>query len=186
MQNWKSSIAASGFGKPACCPPATGAEIDRLEDALQSTLPAELRSLLLQTNGVREERGSAAAPNAGAAPELSWILDAQGILDYNREVRDENSAYRYMDPDDKTGEQPIEDFLVFSNIPGNGDLYAICLFPIDGFRSGEIVLWDHDDNERILAAPSLSAWIQGWGSFDGGHESTDASGTPAPFTVGSS
>jgi hypothetical protein len=109
---------------------------------------------------------------------LYWVLDVAGILQYNREVRDENSAYRYMDPDEKTGEQPVEQFLVFSNIPGNGDLYAICLFPVAGIRASEIVLWDHAENERILVAPSLSAWIESWGAFDEGHDLGGGQGLP--------
>jgi hypothetical protein len=163
MRNWKSLIDSSAVGKPCLCRPATAAELYAIENEFRLTLPAELRSLLSQTNGIHGATESASHRNCAGDAGLSWVLSAADILQYNREVRDENSAYRYMDPDDQSEEQPVDEFLFFSNIAGNGDLHAICLFPVEGFRPFEVILWDHAENRRTLAAPSLSAWIESWG-----------------------
>lgn len=148
MHNWKALVKSALAGGLRFGAPAAVADLQRLERILEIKLPAELRSLLSAADGIQDAGGQ------------SWILDVDGILQYNLEVRADDSAYRFMEPDDRLDQQPIDEFLVFSDSPGNGDLLAICLFPVDGVRPGEIVLWEHAYNDRTRIAPDLVSWIQ--------------------------
>lgn len=158
MRNWKALVQSASLGRLRFGAPATAADLNRVERALELRLPAELRSLLSTANGIDDGR------------DLSWILDVDNLIQYNLEVRSEDSGYRFMEPDDRLDQQPIDEFLVFSDMPGGGDLLAICLFPVDGFRPGEIALWEQANNDRTLVAPSLAAWIENWGGADSGRD----------------
>lgn len=168
MQNWKALVKSAFAGGLRFGAPASAADLHRVERVLDIQLPEQLRSLLSSSNGIADARGQA------------WIFDASEIMHYNMEVRAEDSAYRFMDPDDRLDQQPIDEFLVFSDLPGEGDLLAICLFPVDGFRPGEIVLWEHAENDRTRIAPDLASWIEhssqqpGSTARDDGHVAADS------------
>jgi cell wall assembly regulator SMI1 len=119
-------------------PPATAEQLHEAEAALGVALPAELRSLLLETNGAEVVYGL----------ELVW--SAQALAQRNLDLR---SAWR-------RGEwagTATFDHLLFFGERGNGDLYCL---PIAGDRvENQVLLWDHEDDTRTSVATSLADWL---------------------------
>ncbi|HEX8995991.1 MAG TPA: SMI1/KNR4 family protein [Ktedonobacterales bacterium] len=120
-------------------PPATPENVRAMEASLGVVLPAELRDLLLETNGAEVAYGTG----------LVWSAEkiAQRNLDMRREWR----------RGEWVGTMPI-DYLLFFGELGNGDL---CFFPItaEGVRN-RVFCWDHEDDSRTSSAVSLADWLQ--------------------------
>jgi SMI1/KNR4 family protein SUKH-1 len=123
-------------------PPATVEQLHDVEAALGVTLPADLCSLLRETNGAEVVYGL----------ELVWSTEA--LVQRNLELR---SAWR-------RGEwagTATFDQLLFMGERGNGDLYCL---PIKGKRvESQVFLWDHEDDSRTTTAASLTDWLGGNG-----------------------
>src|SRR5262245_11467142 len=68
-------------GKPSFYPGASAANIADAEAALKATLPASIRSLLLETNGVMEMM----AIDGGECFESMWLLwNIEEVVEQNR------------------------------------------------------------------------------------------------------
>lgn len=121
-------------------PGATTSQLTMLEEALSITLREELKSLLMESNGVRGEY------------ELRLIWSAEEIIQRNLRMR--TSAVfreRYM---------PFENLLFFADA-GNGDQFAYPLIQGASLRP-DIFAWDHENDSRTWVAPSLRLYIEWW------------------------
>jgi hypothetical protein len=120
--------------------PATWAEMSLAEEQLRVKLPEQLRSLLLETNGVVGEYGLG----------LIWPLD--------RIVAD-NLAFR-SNADFQRLYMPFDPLLFFADA-GNGDQFA---FPIqlNSVRRNDVFVWNHEDDSRTWVAPSLEKYLEWW------------------------
>jgi cell wall assembly regulator SMI1 len=136
---WKQLIASltpdHAFG-----PPAAWAEIALAEEKLGVQFPADLRDLLLETNGVQGEY------------DLGLIWPVEQIVADNRNFRtSENFQERYM---------PFDPLLFFADA-GNGDQFA---FPIQKqtVRRNDVFAWNHENDSRTWVAPSLAKYLEWW------------------------
>jgi SMI1 / KNR4 family (SUKH-1) len=123
-------------------PQATLEQLQAVESRLGVTLPAELRDLLLETNGAEVAYGTG----------LVWA--AEEITTRNLDMR------RAWQRGEWAGVMPIDHLLFFGEL-GNGDF--VC-FPItaEGVRN-RVFRWDHEDDSRISSATSLADWLRGKG-----------------------
>ena len=123
-------------------PPAMLEQLHAVEAGLGITIPAELRDLLLETNGAEVAYGTG----------LVWSTEE--ITRRNLEMRREWQRGAWA------GMMPIDHLLFFGEL-GNGDL---CFFPIaaEGVRN-RVFRWDHEDDSRISSAVSLADWLRGKG-----------------------
>jgi hypothetical protein len=121
-------------------PGASELQLAAVEQALGVALPAELRQLLLETNGVSGTLG------------LQLVWSTEEIIKRNLEKRrDEVFRDSYM---------PFDHLLFFADA-GNGDQFA---FPIIGgsMKRPTIFAWNHEDDSRMWVAPSLRRYLEWW------------------------
>ncbi|MFB6549127.1 MULTISPECIES: SMI1/KNR4 family protein [unclassified Streptomyces] len=113
---------------------ATPRDLERIQTTLELALPAELRSLLLESDGLLDEYGT----------EVVW--SAERILGDNVTFRsDERYRSLYM---------PF-DCLVFFGDNGGGDQFAFVCRP----PRNEVFVWDHETDSRNLVSPTLEAYV---------------------------
>lgn len=135
VQSWRAYVArltaAAKFN-----PPADRAEIASAEEVLGMRLPAELASILQESNGLTGDYGV----------RLLWSV--QQIKDENVNFRS-SVAFRelYM---------PFDCLLFFSDA-GNGDQFAYVVLGGE-VRRRDIFVWDHESDSRNWAAPSLKVF----------------------------
>lgn len=111
--------------------PATSKEIEEVEKKFNVKLPAELRSLLEETDGIYDEFGC----------YLVW--STSNIIVENTDRRtDEDFADWYM---------PI-DSLLFVADAGNGDLFGYSISN-GTIQKDDIYVWKHEDDSRTWVAP---------------------------------
>ena len=122
------------------CPAATAAQIAEVEAALEVALPDDLKSLLAESNGVVGDYG------------FPLIWSTNEIQERNKEMR--------LTPHFRTMYM-LFDSLLFFAAAGNGDLFAFRMLQ-GGTGSQDIFAWDHEDDSRTSAAPSLRDYIIGW------------------------
>ncbi|MVO83425.1 SMI1/KNR4 family protein [Streptomyces sp. p1417] len=130
---WIDLISASS-GQVEFNPPASVEAISAAERALGGTLPEELRSLLLEANGVSDEYGC----------EFIWA--AEEIVKRNREMRenlDFRNLYMPFDP------------LLFIGDSGGGDLFAFVAVP----KRPDVFVWQHESDSRRWIANDLRDYI---------------------------
>jgi hypothetical protein len=120
-------------------PPASPAVLADVEAALNVALPAELRSLLEEMNGVRDRFST-------------LILSAEDIQETNLAFRN-NADYSelYM---------PFDCLLLFAR-SGTGDMFAYAVLA-GVVRMPDIYVWNHEDDSRCWVAPSLDIFIEWW------------------------
>lgn len=103
-------------------------------------IPADLQSLLVESNGVEGEYGLG----------LVWPIE--------RIVTD-NLAFRSR-PDFRTLYMPFEPLLFFGDA-GNGDQFAFVI--LDGqVRRPDVFVWNHEDDSRQWAAANLRTYLERW------------------------
>jgi hypothetical protein len=121
-------------------PGATPTQIAEVEAALAISLPDDLRNLLTESNGVF------------GAYELNLIWSVDQIQTRNREMRTA-AHFReiYM---------PFDPLLFFADA-GNGDQFAFRILQ-GAIRKPNIFVWNHEDDSRTWAAPSLALYIEWW------------------------
>ncbi|CAM3967453.1 SMI1/KNR4 family protein [Ectopseudomonas alcaliphila] len=119
---------------------ASESAIQLAERTLAVKFPSDLQALLLESDGIEGEYGHG----------LVWQLDR--IVEENLSFR-ESAEFKelYM---------PFDCLLFFADA-GNGDQFA---FPIQtgGIRRDDIFVWNHEDDSRTWAAPSLSKYLEWW------------------------
>ena len=119
---------------------ATVLQLITLEEEMSITLPEELKSLLMESNGVY------------GAYELPLIWSAEEIAQRNLDMRI-NTVFResYM---------PFENLLFFADA-GNGDQFAYSIIQ-GAIRRTDVFVWDHENDSRTWVAPTLQRYIEGW------------------------
>ncbi|MCQ2049114.1 MULTISPECIES: SMI1/KNR4 family protein [Pseudomonadaceae] len=119
---------------------ASDSAIRFAERTLVVKFPGDLKTLLLESDGIEGEYGLG----------LVWPLDR--IVEDNLSFR-RNTEFKelYM---------PFDCLLFFADA-GNGDQFA---FPIHagGIRRDDVFVWNHEDDSRTWAAPSLSKYLEWW------------------------
>lgn len=119
--------------------PATEQALDRAEETLGHLLPDDLAKLLAETDGVTDANG------------YNLVFSADQLLQGNLEMRTYPALKRlYM---------AFDQLLFFSDVPGDGNLFAYALVP-EG--RPDIFVWDHRTDNRRCVAPSLEHFIEGW------------------------
>jgi hypothetical protein len=131
---------------PVFDPPVSRQLIDECEERLGVVFPNELKSLLLQTNGVREK-----VPTVkGEIDSGYFLLSIERILEINMLNRSQLSDYT----------MPLDCLLFFAE-NGFGDYFAFAV--VNGkVPHSRIYFWDHEDDSRPSIAPSLEYFIKGW------------------------
>lgn len=123
--------------------PAKQSDIEQIREAFGIELPADLKSLLSDTDGIFSEYGSA----------LIW--SASQIVRENKNIRNYEGFHDIY---------WSFDTLLFFSDAGNGDLFGFSI--INGvIRKNDIYVWNHEDDSRKWVAPSLQKFIE-W-SLDG-------------------
>ena len=120
--------------------PATDAEIDQINVELGIQPPDELRSLLAESNGVDGEYG------------LGLLWDVDRIIEENRRFRTTSDFEELYMP---------FDCLLFFGDAGNGDQFAFPVLKGIVLRP-DIFVWNHEDDSRSWAAPSLQTYFDWW------------------------
>jgi hypothetical protein len=122
--------------------PADPSLLDRIESELGQSLPSDLRSFLLESDGVTDEYGT----------EVVW--SAQRILDDNMHFRgDEQFRSLYM---------PFDSLMFFGD-NGGGDQFAFVRVP----ERNEVFVWDHETDSRNLVSPALESYLRSALGSDG-------------------
>lgn len=135
VQHWAmltDRIAA--WGEATFSQPATTDDLDAAEAALGTVLPAQLRDLLVETNGIEGEYGL-------------------GLVWNTRRLANDNAWFRTND-DYREHYMPF-DGLVFFADAGNGDQFGIALA-----GNQEIYVWDHEDDSRTWVAPTILRFLE--------------------------
>ncbi|MEU8975236.1 SMI1/KNR4 family protein [Streptomyces monashensis] len=115
--------------------PAPESSLARCATLLGHPLPADLASLLRESNGIQGEYGAG----------LVW--SAERISSENQTLReDDEFAPLYM---------PFDPLLFFADA-GNGSLFAL-LARID---RPDVFVWNHEDDSRTWIAPSLATYLE--------------------------
>jgi hypothetical protein len=124
------------WGEATFGPPASSDAIRRCEAELGHVLPADLRNLLTETNGIVGEFG------------LGLLWDAKRIADDNSHLRD--------DADLRELYMPFAGLVFFADA-GNGDQFAMSLS-----GNQEVYVWNHEDDSRIWVAPTVMRYLESW------------------------
>jgi hypothetical protein len=113
-------------------------DLKGVEAGLGLALPLDLKALLAEADGITVE-------------------DGLGLVWPTRRISAENLRMRSM----RDGLYMPFDHLVFFGDAGNGDQFA---FPVrDGsIRTSDVVVWNHEDDSRMWAAPDLRRYIEWW------------------------
>ena len=113
--------------------PASAEAVARAERELGVNFPAELRELLLESDGVMDEYGT----------ELVWPVER---------ILDDNSMFRGT-PDFADLYMPFDALLFFGD-SGGGDQWAFTVLAGE-VRKSDVFVWDHENDSRTWAAGSL-------------------------------
>jgi hypothetical protein len=116
---------------------ATESDLAAAEAALGASLPADLRTCLSETNGVRGRHG------------LGLIWSCQRIASDNATFRTNSDFGKlYM---------PFDPLLFFADA-GNGDQFAL-LATID---RDDVFVWNHETDSRTWGASNLAQYLEWW------------------------
>ena len=118
--------------------PASPEAIARAAEGLGVELPAELRDLLLDTDGVADEYGT----------ELIWPVER---------ILADNSMFRST-PEFADLYMPFDALLFFGD-SGGGDQWAFTVLA-GQVRRPDVFVWDHENDSRTWAAPSLRVFCR--------------------------
>jgi hypothetical protein len=121
-------------------PSAASLQIAEAEQVLGVEFPEQLRTLLLETNGVTGQYG------------LGLVWPVERIEADNLSFRSNasfRSLYMPFDP------------LLFLGDAGNGDQFAFAL-NAGVIRRPDVFVWNHEDDSRSWVAPSLHKYLEWW------------------------
>ncbi len=136
-------------GKPAFHPAASADAIAQAEARLDAQLPATLRSLLLETNGVMEMI---------QVGDGDWI-ESMWLLWTVEEIVDRNASYREA-TDAGTYHRDFRTLVFFVDVGCDGMLFG---FPVAEDRTcrPSVCVWRPIDDELDEVAPSLEEFLRG-------------------------
>ncbi len=124
-------------------PPVTEEKINEAETSLKVKLPKDLRSLLLETNGIY---------NTQASIHLVWTLEE--ILRANLALRTEEfRAKSFM---------PLDHLLFFANAGVDGIHLAFPIAASGDVKNKDIIAWYPIEDSRPVVAYSLKNYVQSW------------------------
>jgi cell wall assembly regulator SMI1 len=164
IKRWLRANAPSwldeGGAHPLFHPPASEAELAKLESHLGFPIPGELRSLLRIHDGCRQ--GPYPLPIKATSP-AKWRLTPIGEIIESRELGDNASKIATAVKLKTVG--PVHAVWWSSTwVPvaedGTGDLVCIDTDPPPGGVRNQLVLYAHDYNERKVVYPSFLAWLR--------------------------
>ena len=135
-------VVVSACPQAPFAPPAGGAAISEIERRLGDPVPADLRALLSQTDGVLDEYASDVVWTAGRIAEDNALFRA-----------DASFAELY---------QPFTGLLFFGD-NGGGDQFA---FVVNDPQAG-VVVWEHETDSRRRVADDLADYLRQILSSDG-------------------
>ena len=121
--------------------PTAWASLDVAESSLNVAFPTELRELLLESNGVQGEYG------------LGLVWPVERIVSDNVDFRQNNNFLDIYMP---------FDYLLFFGDNGSGDLFAFPIMADGQIHRSDIFAWNHEDDSRTWAAPSLKLFFKWW------------------------
>ncbi len=120
-------------------PPASAAKIAEVEKVLGNHFPEDLKSLLLETNGVYHKP---------AFYTLVWSVE---------EIERENLAMRRYEVYKAGDHMPFDSLLFFARLDGN--LFAFPIFA-DHTTDTRIFEWDPIGDSRVYVAQSLKHYLK--------------------------
>jgi hypothetical protein len=131
-------------------PPATEGQLAATESVLGVRLPADVRALLSEFNGVWYT--TAIDRREGYEPSILYLDIQHMTVEVPAYFRDSGNPL-----------PPGEDlrkvvFVRQSN--GFGDLWGVCLEDVAGFRAGHVVKLDHEVGELERCSPSLFEFVR--------------------------
>lgn len=135
---WRELISGL-FADAKFRPPATASELDRAETELQISFPDELRSLLLETNGVKAYYSS----------PLIWPVE---------DMITQNLFFR-ANPDFAELYMPFDSLLLFGD-EGNGDHFGYSILGGQIRDASFIYEWDHENDGRVWFATDLPEYFR--------------------------
>ena len=115
-------------------------KIKKVESSLDVLFPDELRSLLQESDGV----------------EGTYDL---GLI-WNVERNQKDNLFFRQFADYKNIYMPFDHLLFFADA-GNGDQFAFTILNGE-IRKHDIFVWNHEDDSRQWAAPSLDVYLEWW------------------------
>ena len=118
--------------------PATSSEIDDLEKTFGIQIPEHLKELLLESNGITGTYG------------LDVVWSTAGIKGQNLDMRHDKDFQDMFMP---------FDHLLFFGSNGAGDYYGYPISAAQTISGSEIFCWYHENDDRIVAAFSLEAYL---------------------------
>ncbi|MBX6314687.1 MAG: SMI1/KNR4 family protein [Isosphaeraceae bacterium] len=121
-------------------PPATIGQLAAVERALGVALPDDLRGLLVESNGIAGQYGLG----------LVWPVER---------IEADNLAFR-SNADFRELYMPFDHLLFFADA-GNGDQFAYAVLAGE-VRRDDVFVWNHEDDSRTWAAPSLERYLEWW------------------------
>lgn len=144
MGKWRDVFCgSSNFESPESCffnAPATEGELRRIEADMDAKLPPDLRSMLLEFNGIDKLEWGERAPfilgtNHMHLPEFytDWDVPTDNLIEWSK-----NIFY-------------VRQFNSFTY------LWGVVVVPFSEFEAGAIVEFDHDDIEDATEPGSLFA-----------------------------
>jgi hypothetical protein len=136
--------------KPEFCPAASAAAVADAEAILDTSLPASLRSLLLETNGVKEMMAIDGVEGGEWFVSGSLLWPIEEIVEWNRAYRTDPGPY----------ECEFRSLAFFAGAGVDGILFAFLVE--DGVCSPRVMVWHPIMDELDEVAPSLEDLLRGW------------------------
>ena len=115
--------------------PAEPSAVDRIEEALGQSIPEDLRSFLLETDGL------------GGAYGTDVVWPAERILSDNLYFRNDAQFQQLYMPFDP---------LIFFGDNGGGDQFAFVRKP----ERDEVFVWDHETDGRNFVSAGLGSYLR--------------------------
>ncbi len=137
VSGWK-EIVEKHRGALGLAPPASLPELEAAEAKLGG-FPDGLRGLLLQSNGVRDRIGY----------RIVWPIE---------EIVKQNVLFR-GNPDFRELYMTFDSLLFFGEF-GNGDQFAYAVHADGKVRNPDILVWDHETDERLWMAADLARFLE--------------------------
>ncbi|MDP4183052.1 MAG: SMI1/KNR4 family protein [Bacillota bacterium] len=120
--------------------PAIESEIENAEQELNVQFSYELKSFLLETNGIKDEFNC----------DILWPLER---------IKEDNMFFRIL-PEYRDIYMPFDHMLFFAD-SGTGDQFAYAILDSQ-IRNTNVFAWDHEDDSRKWVAPSIKQFIEWW------------------------
>jgi len=136
---------------PGFAEPATLEEIREIERILKCQIPNDLKSLLMQTNGITEKM----ILNGGYTEINVFIFSSEEIVDINVWHRDHEEDIR--------PKQRFHKFIVFGQTGVDGIYFALPISNLEDTKAG-IYAWYPIDCEFITVAETLEELTFNWPS----------------------